>query len=96
MSLEERIELHEQWLRSMESNQAQFAENLGRLEGSMSRLEQNLANHQKVFAEQIMALTGGLARLAEEHLKGQERLQRLEDLVERYIRFRGNGNPPGN
>ncbi len=95
--------MHEQWLRSMESNHAQLVEDLG-------RVEQHLANHQKVFADHMVtvalnqaAFAGSLARLTEEHikmeaehLKTQQEMRELRELIERYIRFRGNGNSPGN
>jgi hypothetical protein len=100
MTLGERVEMHEQWLSSMESHHARLAEDLG-------RLEHNLANYQKTFAEhmatvvmQMGAFATALARLTTEveegHLHLQQEIRELRELVERYIRFRGNGNPPGN
>ena len=128
MSLEERIELHDQWLRSIESNQAQFAENLGRaserldriaermdsVAQRMDRMGQDFANYQNVFNEHmtnvamnLSAFFTALARqsteceerdrkLEAEDLKLRQGLQELRELIERYIRFRGNGNPPAN
>jgi hypothetical protein len=100
MTLEERVEMHEQWLSSMESHHAQLAEDLG-------RLEQNLVNHQKVFAEHMATVTmqmgvfaTALARMTteseERHREMQQGLKELRELVDRYIRYRGNGNAPAN
>jgi hypothetical protein len=100
MTLEERIERHEQWLSSMESHHAQLAADLG-------RLEQNLVSHQAAFAMQMGMFMTALARmtsesderhrqLQEEHLKLEKGPKDLRELVERYIRYRGNGNTPAN
>ena len=96
MNLEERIELHEQWLSSMESSHFQLA-------GDLGRLEQHLANIQKVFADQMVVLAmnqaafmGSQARLTEDQIKLQQELRDLRDVVDRYIRFRGNGNQAPN
>ena len=94
MTLEERVKMHEQWLSSMESHHAQLAANLG-------RLEQNLVNHQKVFAGHMATVTmqmrvfaTALARMTteseERHREMQQGLKDLRELVERYIRYRGN------
>ena len=89
MTPEERFELHEQWLRSLESNQAQFAENLGRMEG-------HLANYQKVFAEHMVTVAMNQAAFAAALARHTEEMGELRELVERYIRHRGNGNQPAN
>ena len=96
MTPEERSEIHDQWLRSMESNHAQLAEDLG-------RMERHLVNHQKVFAEHMVtvamnqaAFAGSLARVTDENVKLQEEMRELRELVERYIRYRGNGSQPAN
>ena len=145
MTPEERMEYHEQWLRSMESNQAQFAENMGHLTEKLNLFAENqkstqqeLASFRELFREHVVtvamnqaSLAGTLAKLTEEHLRlmedngklaqgqvklteaqaklteeqvklteGQvkltEELRDLRDVVDRYIRFRGNGNPPAN
>ena len=74
----------------------QFAENL-------DRMERHLANYQKVFAEHMVtvamnqaAFVTALARLTEGHIKLEEEMRGLRELVERYIRYRGNGNQPAN
>ncbi len=99
--------MHEQWLSSMESHHAQLAEDLGRSNERLNRLEENLVNHQATIAMQMGMLMTALARmttesderhrkLQEEHLKFEQGLTGLRELVERYIRYRGNGNAPAN
>jgi len=99
--------MHEQWLSSMESHHAQLAEDLGRSNERLDRLEQNLVNHQKVFAEHMATVTmqmgvfaTALARMTQEsderHREMQQGLKDLRELIERYIRYRGNGNAPAN
>jgi arginine deiminase len=100
MTLEERVEMHEQWLSSMESHHAQLAEDLGRSNERLTRLEENLVNHQATIAMQMGMLMTALARMAtefeERHREMQQGLKDLRELVERYIRYRGNGNTPAN
>jgi hypothetical protein len=114
MTLEARVEMHEQWLISMESHHAQLAADLGRSNERLTRLEQSLVNHQKVFAEHMatVAMQMGMfmtalarmttesderhRKLQEEHLEFEQGLKDLRELVERYIRYRGNGNTPAN
>src|SRR5258706_13281431 len=107
MTLEERVEMHEQWLSSMESHHAQLAEDLGRSNERLTRLEKNLVNCQATIAMQMGMLMTALARmttefderhrkLQEEHLKFEQGLKDLRELVDRYIRYRGNGTAPAN
>lgn len=80
MSIEERIELHEQWLRSMESNHSQISADLAAV-----------TRNQAVFAENQALLAATMVAIAEEWRKLEEAHRRLEETVDRYIRFRGNG-----
>ena len=73
----------------MESHHAQLAADLG-------RLEQNLVNHQATFTLQMGMLMTALARMTTESEAMQQGLKDLRELVERYIRYRGNGNAPAN
>jgi hypothetical protein len=89
MTPEQRFELHEQWLRSMDSNHAQLVEDLDRMAEHLDELKQHLASVQRTFADQIVALATG-------HLQIQQELRDLREAVDRYIRFRGDGNQPQN
>jgi uncharacterized protein YcbX len=103
MDLEERIQMHEQWLSSMESSHVQLVEDLDRVAEELDSLKQHLANVQKTFADQMVVLAmnqaafmGSQARLTEDQIKLQQELRDLRDVVDRYIRFRGNGNQAPN
>ncbi len=99
MTPEERIELHDQWLLSMESNHSQFAANLAALEREMQRFREEVGEFRDEAREQISEireillevvqhqanLSSNMATLAEQHRK-------LEEAVEQYIRFRSNGS----
>ncbi len=89
MSLEERVEMHDQWLRSMESNHSQMASSLAELERQLEALTQlvlSLGQNQSVLFSAMARLSSEMEALAAQHRK-------LEETVERYIRFRGNGQP---
>jgi hypothetical protein len=71
------------------------------------RVEIHFASYQATFTLQMGMLMNALARmttesderhrkLQEEHLKFEQGLKELRELVERYIRYRGNGNAPAN
>ena len=81
--------MHDQWLRSMEGNHAQLAEDLG-------RMERHLVNHQKVFAEHMVTVAMNQAAFAASLARVTEEMRELRELVERYIRHRGNGSQPAN
>jgi len=124
MSPEESIELHEQWLRSMESNQSQFAADLASFHRQMDRMRvefgeqldrmrvefgeqldrmraefgEQLDRTRAAFAEQDLVLLRNqgvfmeaLARLTTRMEEEAGSLRRLEEIVERYIRFSGDG-----
>ena len=80
MTLEERIELHDQWLRSMESNQSQFAASLAALDGMMESTQDQINQITGILGQVVQHM----AALAEEHRK-------LAETVDRYIRFGGDG-----
>ena len=91
MDLEERIELHDQWMRSMESHHSQFAANLAALERKHELLSQimiTLGQNQSVLFQALASLTTTVEETNREH---DRRMKRLEELIERYIRFRGDG-----
>jgi hypothetical protein len=80
MTPEERIESHEQWLHSMESQQAQFAANLVVLE-----------RKQEAGQDQINQIAGILLRVAQRMEEIAEAQRKLQEAVDQYIRFRGDG-----
>ncbi len=98
MSLEERIEFHEQMSRSIESNlhevveeQARLAEAQTRQEKAQAQLTEGLVQLTQVvlrLGERQAVTEASLAALADEH-------RRLEGLIQQYIRFRGDGKQPG-
>ncbi len=119
MNLEERIELHEQWLLSMESNHSQMAADLATLKdtvASTARQQEQLTglvvtlgqNQNVLFlsmsslttqllqnAANVDRLTTNLDRLTT-NLDGLTAdVRKLEETVDRYIRFGGNGRPEG-
>ncbi len=73
MTPEERFELHEQWLRSMDSNHSQFVEDLALMKQQLVDSQKTFAAHQKVVAEHMAnvamhmsVLTIALAKFTEE------------------------------
>ena len=102
MTIEERIELHDQWLLSMESNQSQMSASLSetvRTLGELTRkhdrfteLVLTLGQNQSVLFISMAKLSSEMEALAEQHRKLEQTVERLEQAVERYIRFRGNGH----
>ena len=110
MTLAERIELHEEWLRSMESNHAQFAADMAVLDRRLDLLSQivvtqgqnlnavtialaSLTTRVDGLAASLESLTARVDDLAAEVKAGAEQHRKLEETVERYIRYRGNGRP---
>ena len=91
MTVEERVEMHEQWLLSMESNQSRFVENLA----ALGRERQAFQQEVRQQIDQITVILGQVvqhqailsARMTE--LAG--RVDQLAETVDRYIRFRGDG-----
>ena len=103
MTPEERLELHEQWLLSMESNHSQMSADLAELKDGLIELKDvvvdlarrqdqvsqvmlTLGQNQSVLFMAMASLTGNLDRLTGE-------VRELRDAVDRYIRFRGDGQP---
>ena len=82
MTLEERIELHEQWLLSMESNHSQFAADLAAL-----------GREAQETREQISQITGILAQVVQNQAVLSANLAALTETVNQYIRFRSDGKP---
>ena len=112
MTIEERVELHDQWLHSMESNHAQLVEDLGRMkerqdafEAAMSRyltsITMNLAAviesearagaRQEQLEQAHLKLTQDLDTLSQENIRLNREVTALREIMERYIRFRGDG-----
>ncbi len=94
MTLEERIELHEQWLRSMESNQTQFVANMATLDrrlNELSRIVVTLGQNKTVLFTAMANFSSGMDDLRAEMKALAEQHRKLEDTVDRYIRYRGNG-----
>ena len=102
MTIEERIELHDQWLLSMESNHSQIAADLAQVTRDLAQVTRDLARverAQALFAEQMVVVGQGqalfmtnLAALEAQSQKFREELRELRELIDRYIRFRGNGS----
>ena len=115
MSIEEQMQFHEQWLRSLESGHSQVVADLTAIDRRLSQLSEivvSLGQNQAVLMTALASLTSrvdgltatvegltatvegltvNLGRLtakvdslAEHHLK-------LQETLERYIRFQGNG-----
>ncbi len=108
MTIEERMEFHDQWLRSLESGHSQVVADLAATDRRLSQLSeilltlgQNQAALMGALASlttrvdgltanvegltvKLEGLTAKVDSMAEHHLK-------LEETLERYIRFRGNG-----
>ena len=84
MTLEERIELHDQWLRSMESNQSQFAAGLAASERRMEAFEEQVTG-------KINQITEILAQVVQHMAALTARVDKLAETVDHYIRFRGDG-----
>ena len=96
MTPEERIEMHDQWLRSMEGNHSRLVEDLVRGNERVDRLEQHLTNYQKLFTEHMVTVAMNQAAFAASQAKLSEELRDLREVVDRFVRFRGNRNPPAN
>ncbi len=102
MTIEERVELHDQWLLSMESNQSQMSASLAELARKQDRLTElvlTFGQNQSVLFSSMARLTTEMEALVEQHRKLEQTVERLgqtvgrlEQTVERYIRFRGNGH----
>ena len=109
MSIEERIELHEQWLQSMESAHAQFVEDLDRSQRRQEAFEASMNQYLTMINQYLTTITMNVAGITESQARANsrndefqakawqaiERLSQevasLRELVERYIRFRGDG-----
>ena len=90
MTIEERIELHEQWLHSIESNLSRVVDDLAavtRNQVTFSDALAVLANNQAGFVAGMAHLTARVNDLAEQHRK-------LEQALEKYFRLHGNGREP--
>ena len=88
MTIEERIELREQWLHSIESNHNQIVSDLARTERVQSLMAEQLlavGQNQALFAANLAALGTEMREL-------RDYLRALSETVDRYIRFRSNGS----
>ena len=87
MTLEERIELHEQWLQAMESNHERFAADLAAIDRRLDQASQiivSLGQTQAVLFTAMASLNSNLDRLTGE-------VRELRAILDQYIRFRGDG-----
>ncbi len=91
MTPEERIELHDQWLLSMESNHSQFAANLAALERDLQTFKDEAREQMSDIREVLLEVVQHQANLSSNVASLAEQLRALKDAVEQYIRFRGNG-----
>ena len=98
MTLEQRIEMHEQWLLSMESNQSQLAASLAALGRNTQAFQEEVRQQfgqitgilEQVVRHQAV-LSARMTELAEHQRHLAEQLRQLSETVDRYIRFRGDG-----
>ena len=94
MTTEEHFELHKQFILSIESNLNRVTDDLAavmRNQVLFSEHQARLSEQQLRLAEEKTRLASALIALAEQHRKTEEAVERLETTVDRYIRFRGNG-----
>ncbi len=91
MTPEERIELHDQWLLSMESNHSQFAAHLAALERDMERFRDEAREQMSEIREVLLTVVQHQVNLSSNVASLAEQLRALKEVVEQYIRFRGNG-----
>ena len=100
MTFEEQLADHEQWLRSMESNHNQLAADLAAVTRNLAEVTRNQALFTATFAQAMARLTAEQERQAQ--VRGEfeaglkaltERVNKLAQTVDRYIRFRGDGTP---
>ena len=92
MTPEERWEMHEQWLHSLDSNLGHVTEKLDRVSDKLDRVSDNLDR----VTEKLDRVAGYVVILAEDQVKTRQELRELRELVDRYIRYRGDGNAPAN
>ena len=85
MSPEERLEFHEQWLHSLESNQQQIMADVAAV-----------TRNQVIFSEGLVQVVGVMVQVTTSLAAVAEDLRKLKEIVERYIQFRGDGTPPAN
>jgi len=64
MTIEERVELHEQWLRSMESNQQQISSDLTRVSANLERVSARLDQVTVGLTARLDQLAGIVNQLA--------------------------------
>jgi ABC-type transporter Mla subunit MlaD len=105
MTSEEAWERHEQWLLSIDSNLDRIAADLERTDRSLANTNDALAivaQNQSNFSAALATLTrqavdhreefaAHVRESAAEHHRLREGLDRLEQLIEHYIRSQGNG-----
>ena len=77
--------MHEQWLLSIESNLSRLANTVERYQKQTGEILNTLAGTMVTLAERMDTLAARMVTLAEQHRK-------LEETLERYIRFRGDGS----
>ena len=90
MTPEARLEMHEQWLQSLDSYHHQITEDLAKVAADLSRVERAQAQ----FAEHMVVVGQNQALFAVSLAKLTEEVRELRETVDRYIRSRGDGNQP--
>ncbi len=96
MSLEERVALHDQWLRSTESNLERITENVAELSERQTRTEANvnkLVELQAVVLERMGAAHEAQAR---KHQELEDEMRRLSEEVRAFIRALRDGRSQQN
>ena len=90
MTIEEHIQLHDQWLRSMESNHAQLAEDLGRvtekldvMATDLKRMKERQDAFEAAMTQYVTTITMNVAVLAESQARASTRHERLEEAHEK-------------
>jgi hypothetical protein len=94
MTLEERVEMHEQWLLSMESNHSQFAAQLVEMERERAEFERESREKFTQISQILEQVVQHQAILSTRMAELAEQQRQLAENVNRYIRFRGNGQEP--
>jgi hypothetical protein len=87
MSLEDQVKFHEQLLRSIESNLGKVTDDLAKVTGDLAKVTGDLV--QLTGLVQSMGVV--MLRVAERQGQQDARIDRLEELFERWLRSQTNG-----
>lgn len=88
MNLDDQVNFHEQWLRSIDSNLGRVTDDLARVSNNLDRVTNDLAE----ITSRLNRLTAVTLSLAERQEQSEARIQRLEELFERWLRSQRDGH----